>query len=396
MGERAKVAVPIWGEMDGRGAGAEPQLPAAPGPRVLRVGLVNNMSESAFEETHDSFAGLLLAAAAGMEIELRCYRIPALSPEPAILDAAPSLCGDVEDLYHDPPDALVVTGTEPVMPELTDERYWADLATLLNWAEATVPSTWLSCLAAHGALRALDQTDRVRLSVKRSGVFPQAVNQSHPLGRGLGITAAVPHSRWNEVPGGCVQSVGYQIVIGTASGEWTVAARERAGRMLVLVQGHPEYAPTLLLREYRRDMRRYIEGTVPAPPQIPTSYVDETGEELLRAWSASAERLAPDEWSHAFPMDAVADHLMASWVDTAVVLFSNWLEDARARACSRPLTVGRARCVTRPSPYTVAMNPTGRERSPCPSTRPWPMISSMPTMRLMCSILPYLGSTTAG
>ncbi|MGO8824977.1 MAG: homoserine O-acetyltransferase/O-succinyltransferase family protein [Acidimicrobiales bacterium] len=343
MGERAKVAVPIWGEMDRRVAGAEPQVAAAPGPRVLRVGLVNNMSEPAFEETHDSFAGRLLAGAAGMEIELRCYRIRALSPEPAISDAAPSLYGDIEDLYRDPPDALVVTGTEPVMPELTDERYWADLATLLNWAEATVPSTWLSCLAAHCALRALDQTDRVRLSVKRSGVFPQPVNQSHPLGRGLGGMTAVPHSRWNEVPGGCVQSVGYEIVIGTAAGEWTVAARERAGRMLVLVQGHPEYAPTLLLREYRRDMRRYIEGTVPAPPRIPTSYVDEAGEELLRAWSASAERLAPDEWIHAFPMDAVADHLMASWVDSAVVLFANWLEDARARACSRPLTVGRAR-----------------------------------------------------
>ncbi len=93
-------------------------------------------------------------------------------PDLAILDTGPSLYRDVEDLYQDPPDALVVTGTEPVMSELTDERYWADLATLLNWAEATVPSTWLSCLAAHGALRALDQTDRVRLPVKRSGVFP--------------------------------------------------------------------------------------------------------------------------------------------------------------------------------------------------------------------------------
>jgi len=340
MGERAKVGVPIWGEMDGSGAGAESQLPAVPGPRVLRVGLVNNMSESAFEETHDSFAGLLLAGAAGMEIELRCYRIPALSTEPAILD---SLYGDIEDLYQDPPDALIVTGTEPVMPELTAERYWADLATLLKWAEATVRSTWLSCLAAHAALRALDQTDRVRLSVKRSGVFPQAVNQLHPFGRGLGVMAAVPHSRWNEVPGGCVQSLGYEIVIGTAAGEWTVAARERAGRMLVLAQGHPEYAPTLLLREYRRDMRRYIEGTVPAPPQIPTRCVDEAGEKLLRAWSASAERLPPDEWGRAFPMDEVATHLMGSWADTAVMLFANWLEDARARACSRPLTVGRAR-----------------------------------------------------
>ena len=343
MGDRAKVAVPMWGEMDQRGAGAGPQVPAVAGPRVLRVGLVNNMSEAAFEETHTSFARLLLEAAAGMEIELRCYRIPALSPGPTIVDAGPSLYRDVEDLYQDPPDALVVTGTEPVMPELTDERYWDALATLLNWAETSVPSSWLSCLAAHGALRALDQTDRVRLSVKRSGVFPQAVNRSHPLGRGLGVTATVPHSRWNEVPGACVQSVGYEIVIGTAAGEWTVAARERAGRMLVLAQGHPEYAPTLLLREYRRDMRRYIEGTVPAPPEIPTGYLDEAGEELLRAWSASADRLPPDEWSHAFPMDAAADHLMASWGDTAVVLFANWLEDAGVRARSRPLTVGLAR-----------------------------------------------------
>jgi homoserine O-succinyltransferase len=329
--------------MDRGAAGAAPKALAVPGQRVLRVGLVNNMSPAAFEETHGSFAGLLLAGAGDMEIELHCYRIPGLSPEPTILGASHSLYRDVEDLYRDPPDALVVTGTEPVMPELTEERYWAALATLLNWAEATVPSTWLSCLAAHAALRALDQVDRVRLPVKRSGVFLQTVDQSHPLGRGLGVTAAFPHSRWNKVPGGCVQSAGYEIVIGAAAGEWTVAARERGGRMLVLVQGHPEYAPTLPLREYRRDMRRYIEGTVPTPPQIPTHCVDEAGEELLRAWSASADRQALDEWSHAFPMDELADHLIVSWADNAVLLFANWLEDARVRTCSRPLTAGRAR-----------------------------------------------------
>ena len=138
-----------------------------------------------------------------------------------------------------------------------------------------------------------------------------------------------------------MQSLGYDVVVGTAGGEWTVAARERAGRMLVLAQGHPEYAPTMLLREYRRDMRRFIEGTVPAPPQIPTCYLDGEGEELLRAWSVSAERLPPDEWSRAFPIDAVADHVVPCWADTAVRLFANWLEDARSR--SRPMTVGRAR-----------------------------------------------------
>src|SRR5271163_3513974 len=156
MGNRAKVAVPTWGQMDGRGGGPGPGVPAAPGPQVLRVGLVNNMPEAAFKETHDSFACLLAAGARGVEIELRCYRIPAVSPGSARFDTGPCVYRDVEDVYQDPPDALVVTGTEPLMPELTDERYWGALAKLLNWAEATVPSTWLSCLAAHAALRALD------------------------------------------------------------------------------------------------------------------------------------------------------------------------------------------------------------------------------------------------
>ncbi len=194
MANKAKVAAPTWGEIEGRGGGLKPQVRAMPGLQVLRVGLVNNMPDAAFEETHDSFASRLVGSDMGVETELRCYRIPGLSPDPANFDTGSYAYQDVADLYQDPPDALVVTGTEPLTPELTDERYWADLAALLHWAEKTVPSTWLSCLAAHSALRALDQIDRVRLTVKRSGVFPQAVNQSHLLGRGLGVVAAFPHS----------------------------------------------------------------------------------------------------------------------------------------------------------------------------------------------------------
>ena len=261
--------------------------------------------------------------------------------ETALVGSVAAMYRDLEGLYRYPPDALVITGAEPVMFEITDEPYWEALDTLLQWAEATVPSTLLSCLAAHGALRALDQADRVRLPAKRSGVYPQAVDQSHPLGRGLGAVTAFPHSRWNMVPGDIVRSLGYDVVVGTTGEEWTVAAREREGRMLMLVQGHPEYEPTMLLREYRRDMRRWVEGAMPAPPEFPANYVDPDGEKVLAAWISLAESLAPPEWSHAFPGDALVDHLASDWRDAAVQLFGNWLADARARA--RPLVVGGAR-----------------------------------------------------
>ena len=212
------------------------------------------------------------------DVELRFYRIPAVARGMAYVGSVADLYRDFEGLYRYPPDALVITGAEPVTCEITDERYWGDLDRLLQWAEVTVPSTLLSCLAAHGALRSLDHADRVRLPAKRSGVFPQPVNQSHPLGRGLGEMAAFPHSRWNMVSADIVRSLGYDVVVGTTGEEWTVAARERAGRVLALVQGHPEYEPTMLLREYRRDMRRWVEGAMPAPPDFPANYVDPVGE----------------------------------------------------------------------------------------------------------------------
>ena len=49
-------------------------------------------------------------------------------------------------------EILIVTGTEPRAPVLTEEPYWQHFVQLLSFArEHTVASIW-SCLAAHGAV----------------------------------------------------------------------------------------------------------------------------------------------------------------------------------------------------------------------------------------------------
>lgn len=306
-------------------------MEVAPGPRAFRVALVNLMPDAAFEDTHRRFSDLVHSGSREVDLELRCYRLAQMSrwERPVARRASYQ---DVECLYRDPPDALVVTGTEPVSAELTEENFWSPLAELVRWATATVPSALMSCLAAHATLLALDDAMRRPLAEKRSGVFSQAVDRSHVLGKGLSAMAAFPHSRWNEVPGSALRNLGYDVVVGAEVDEWTVAAREHAGRMLVLVQGHPEYEPATLLREYRRDLRRFAEGSASVCPQVPVGYLDAAGEEELRGWRAAIGRTPPPDWKRDFPLDALLGHVVPSWSRDATRFFANWIADARHRA----------------------------------------------------------------
>jgi homoserine O-succinyltransferase len=112
---------------------------------------------------------------------------------------------------------------------------------------------------------------------------------------------------------------------------WTVATRETGGRLLILLQGHPEYGVTTLLKEYRRDVRRFLEGSQEAHPEIPINYLDRPGVGLLEAFRTRCE--SPFRASgEAFPFQAAADHIRARWDDWSRRLFVNWIADARLRS----------------------------------------------------------------
>jgi homoserine O-succinyltransferase len=296
----------------------------------LRVGFVNNMPDAAFEDTYQQFAGLILTGCAPSEVELHCFYLPSVPRAASVLQDASVPYQDVDHLYADPPDALVITGTEPRSRDLAAEPYWDELFELLRWAEAEVPSTLLSCLAAHAAALALDGIQRVRLPAKQSGVYRQWVDRTHPLSRGLGPKASFPHSRYNEIPGRELVAARYRLMVASSRSGWTIATREKAGRLLTLLQGHPEYSERTLLKEYRRDVRRVLDGTSEIHPEIPVNYFDRAGVELLEAFRdrcAGPAQPAPED----FPSQAAADHIRARWDQASRRLFRNWLADSRLR-----------------------------------------------------------------
>jgi len=287
---------------------------------------VNNMPDGAFDATERQFLGLLEEASGSDVVEVRrhaMFGVPRRELTSARIGAE---YVPLADTYDDPPDLLIVTGSNPIETQIQDELYWSDLVELLAWSREYVGSTILSCLSAHAALTVFDGIARTRLSTKLTGVFSQHVDVSQPLTRGLEPEILLPHSRWNSVPREAMEHAGYDVVIRSEETGWGVATREENGRQLILVQGHPEYDPASLLREYRRDAGRFVHHERDDVPQLPYHCVSEedwgslerTHQEIIQG---ERDPLLIDR----YPFDDVVARAPWPWRTVATRLFTNWL-----------------------------------------------------------------------
>jgi homoserine O-succinyltransferase len=305
--------------------------------RPVSVALVNNMPDSAFVDTEDQFRRAT-GAPEGGGVELELYTITDIPRSREISSVIDSRYRGLDELWTHPPDALIVTGTEPTQPEMVYEPYWPYLAHLLEWAAAAVPAVLLSCLASHASILLFDGIERVQRPHKCSGVFRGMVTDpDDPLAVGLPHEVAMPHSRINEVPEDVLVDAGYRIVVGGAGSAagWAVAARECGNALFVLCQGHPEYGTLSLLREYRRDVRRYLfgRGTLPYPC-LPEGYLSPLAVHRLDRFAARACRRGADPrelWAE-FPYHEVAGGVQNTWAASSTALYTNWIRYARAGA----------------------------------------------------------------
>jgi homoserine O-succinyltransferase len=306
----------------------------------MRVALVNNMPDSAFVDTEEQFRRATANAPDGTEVALELYTITEIPRSEAIAPLIHSRYAGLEELWGRPPDALIITGTEPAQVQLRYEPYWPYLARLLEWAAASVPTTLLSCLAAHASTLLFDGIERVPREVKCSGVFAGAVeDRGDPLTSGLPDVVPVPHSRVNDVPEAGIVAAGYRIVIGSGSSGagWAVAAREQGESVFVLCQGHPEYATLSLLREYRRDVRRCLFGRgAVAYPRVPEGYLAPDAVARLSEFAQRAQAHPdPRELWPEFPYAEVAAGVENTWAPASATLYANWLRLAGAAVPAR-------------------------------------------------------------
>src|SRR6202022_3266628 len=97
----------------------------------------------------------------------------------------------------------------------------------------------------------------------------------------------VPPSRYNELPEDALASSGYRI-LSRLSGTGADMFVKQRKTLFLFVQGHLEYDPGALLREYRRDVRRFLAGEKDNYPEMPCGYFDNYAAAALAAFRRRA------------------------------------------------------------------------------------------------------------
>jgi homoserine O-succinyltransferase len=305
-----------------------------PPAESIRIGLINNMPDAAFKATERQFVSLLDAASESTEVRLSLYTLPSIQRTEPIVRRAASHYSSVETLWNTGLDGLIVTGKDPVSADLRDEPCWEMMTQVIDWASENTHSTVWSCLAAHAAVLHMDGIRRRRSQDKQIGIFECARVSEHPLLAGVPLRFNTPHSRWNGVDTEELEANGYRVLASTADAgaDAGVDSFVKEGKsLLVFFQGHPEYESDTLLREYRRDVERYLRHEASAHPGIPHGYFDHATERALAALREKATS-APDGELRAHLVTALKTSAIENtWHRTAARIYRNWLEQILAR-----------------------------------------------------------------
>jgi homoserine O-succinyltransferase len=304
------------------------------------IGLVNNMPDAALRATERQFHGLLSEASNNRVIRLRHFSLPDIPRAESAQTHITEKYEDLSELWLSRIDGLIVTGTEPRAFALTDEPYWGILTKLIDWASDHTISTVWSCLAAHAAVLHLDGIERRRLPEKLSGIFGCVRRGNHEIAAGTNARWNVPHSRHNELPEERLISRGYRVISRSGETGADLFVRQR-NSLDVYFQGHPEYEPDTLLREYRRDVGRYLAGEKDSYPEMPCGYFDNAATAALVAFQRQTLCNRDPTLLPNFPLAKVEGNLPYAWRETAVRIYANWISYLAERKYHR--VKGRAR-----------------------------------------------------
>jgi homoserine O-succinyltransferase len=294
--------------------------------RELHIGLMNNMPDAALEPTERQFLRLI----GGCDLTTQIFVYPFAPAEIPRGNWAREHIGrhyfEFEALKTAGLNALVVSGANPVSATLPEESFWAPLCGVLDWASTQVTSTLCACLATHAALLYFHGIERQRLSAKCWGVFSHRVSKDHPLVQSVNDSFDVPHSRWNEITSIQMMNAGLQVLI-ESDDAGVHLATSADGFRFVFFQGHPEYDYNSLLKEYKREVNRYLVGEIDEYPPYPDRYFSEKDRRLLDEYSevvkSQRERQATLDDAGNFPEHDL--QVGNTWQDIGKVVFSNWL-----------------------------------------------------------------------
>jgi len=314
---------PRWAETKRRPLGTAESYAA--GAECVRIAFINNMPDAALEDTETQFFELLDAASGDILVCVNLYSLPGVLRGERGQQHLGNFYSSTDELFGHRFDGMIMTGTEPKQSNLRHEPYWSALANVIDWAENNTVSTILSCLAAHAGVLYSDGINRHLLSDKQFGVFAFDKSASHRLTSGTEELIRFPHSRWNEVRADDLAACGYTVLTQSDDGGVDSFTKKKKRSLFVHFQGHPEYDAHTLLKEYRRDIKRFVRAERETYPSMPRGYFDAASTGLVAEFRDLVLSDRREELMEGFPEAGLAGGLQNTWRSSATAIYRNWL-----------------------------------------------------------------------
>jgi homoserine O-succinyltransferase/O-acetyltransferase len=294
--------------------------------RELHVGLLNMMPDAALAATERQFFRLIGQSNQIAQFYVHPFTLDGLARSSEAQAYVDRYYEPFEQIREEGLDALIITGANVTGPDLSNEPFWMPLIEVVDWAYANVCSTLCSCLATHAVMQFRYGQRRQPLPAKRWGVYPHRVLvRTHPLVSDVNTRFDVPHSRFNDISRERFESAGLHVLAESEEAGVHLAVSPDGFRQ-VLFQGHPEYDMISLLKEYKREVRRFTAGARADYPPFPENYfglqaraiLDEHRMHILDAMDRGRD--LPE-----FPEDLIVSRLHNTWHDTAEGVVGNWM-----------------------------------------------------------------------
>ena len=294
--------------------------------RELHIGFLNMMPDAALKPTEEQFMRLVGNCNQIAQFYVHPFSVPKLPRSAETQAYIDTYYTTFEQLQIDGLDALVITGANPAYPTLDQEPFWEPLMEVIGWATEHVTSVLCSCLATHALVKYLYQIERQSLPQKRWGVYSHRITSvPHPLLRGINTRFDVPHSRYNEISRSQLEEKGLTILAESRDGDIHMATSPDQFR-IVFFQGHPEYDYNSLLKEYKREVNRFIHNERETYPPHPQNYFQPSAAAIADAYEQTVMKAkARHTLIPSFPEELIEIHLDNTWGDTGKAIFNNWL-----------------------------------------------------------------------
>ena len=160
-------------------------------------------------------------------------------------------------------DGLIITGAPVEKMEFEEVDYWEEVCTIMDWSKTHVTSTMHLCWGAQAGLYYHYGIKKHILDHKVFGIFDHRVmNRKVPLVRGFDDHFMAPHSRNTENRTEDIRAIKELTILAESEEAGVFLAIADEGRK-IFVMGHPEYDRMTLDKEYKRDIEKGIEISLP-------------------------------------------------------------------------------------------------------------------------------------